>query len=99
MRKFFLLPAILILAGCQTVGVNSAVQLGANRYELVYNGAESAAVNAAQNFCSAKGYSYAAITLHAGNKIVFHCMRAGDRMSRGLTCMQAAGGAKVCGVF
>jgi hypothetical protein len=99
MRKFLLLPAMLILAGCQGVGVHSAVRLGANRYALAYRGAEGAAVNAAQYFCSSKGYSYAAITLHVADRIVFQCMREGDRMGRGLTCMQAASGAKVCGLF
>ncbi len=105
MRKLLILPIVIALAGCQSIGNGQPTRLGKKKFELSYVGPEQIGLNAAQSFCNERGYSYAAVVGHAANRIMFFCIRNGERLdgftsSRGrFICMNAAGGAKVCGLF
>jgi putative hemolysin len=100
MMRFVLafLP-LVALAACQSVGGLQPTAVGKNRFQLVYSGEESAGLSAAQAFCVARGRDYAAVTQHAGQRLVFACLRAGQGLGARVTCMDTQTGAKVCGHF
>lgn len=102
MRKYLSLCLVFALAGCQSfLGSPAAVQLGKQKFSISYAGPEGAGVHAAQNFCTSRGFAYAAVVMHTPNKVTFFCMRGGEHIpaSVRLTCMNSADGAKVCGRF
>jgi hypothetical protein len=109
MKKYLSLLALAALGGCQSlgIGVGQPAQVGKNKFELSYFGMESSGLQDAQNFCTSRGYSYAAIIKHSSNKLTFLCMREGEHLNQSasrsangrIICMDAAGGAKVCGQF
>jgi putative hemolysin len=98
-RPVLALLPLFALAACQSVGGLQPTALGKNRYQLVYAGEESAGLSAAQSFCVSRGRDYAAVTQHAGQRLIFACLSAGQGLGARVTCMDTQTGAKVCGRF
>jgi len=106
MKKILILGTLVALAGCRSLGgPGSVVQVGKKKFEIAYTGGQSAAIDAAQNFCVGRGYSHAAATQVSGGRVVFYCLSGGESLvtqlppgQRGrIFCMNAPNGAQVCG--